>query len=81
MTESEASTGMERAEFGCAGSRFENKIYIFGGIDKDFVMTNKTLVLMFDQLHINPLLQEQFQNNQRNSQIEAGVDLQFFSIN
>ena len=62
-------------------SRYENKIFIFGGIDKDFMMTNKTLVLEFDQLHINPLYQDKYQDNRRSSQVESGgVDLQFFSM-
>jgi len=53
---------LERAEFGVAGSRFENKVYIFGGIDNNFVLTNEALELNFDQLHINPLVADQYRN-------------------
>ena len=44
----QAKTGIERAEFACAGSRYEDKIYIFGGIDSTFVLTNEVSVLKFD---------------------------------
>ncbi len=46
----QAKTAFERAEFAVAGSRHENKIYIFGGVDKNFVLTNEVMVLTFDQL-------------------------------
>ena len=39
---------LERAEFSCAGSRFEDRIYIFGGVDSSFALTNEVLELKFD---------------------------------
>ena len=54
----EAKTGLQRSEFACTGSRYEDKLYIFGGLDSNFVLTNEALVLKFDQLQINPLLQD-----------------------
>ena len=49
-----------RAEFACAGSRFEDKIFVFGGVTSKFTMTNEVLVLHFNQLQINPLLADQY---------------------
>lgn len=73
---------LDRAEFSCAGSRQENKIFIFGGIDENFLMTNKVLVLEFDQLVINPLLNEQYQNNYHSTSDaeKSNVNLDFFSL-
>ena len=75
-----AKSVLERAEFGVAGSRFENKVYIFGGIDNNFVLTNEALELNFDQLHINPLVADQYRNVKILSDKDQAVDLQFFNI-
>lgn len=40
--------GLERAEFACGASRQEDKIFIFGGIDSTFVLTNEVKILEFD---------------------------------
>ena len=40
-----------RAEHSSAVSRFENKIYIFGGLDSDFKLANELQVLKFDDLY------------------------------
>ena len=78
----QAKSVLERAEFGVAGSRHENKIYIFGGVDRNFVLTNEVLVLTFDQLHINPLVAEHYRNVRILSDKDKNqeVDLQFFSL-
>ena len=39
-----------RAEHATAVSRFENKIYIFGGLDNEYKMTNELQVLKFKDL-------------------------------
>ena len=43
-----AKLELNRAEFSCTSSRYEDKIFIFGGIDNNFVLTNEVLVLKFD---------------------------------
>lgn len=72
-----ARLAVERSEFSTAGSRQENKIYIFGGIDSTFCLTNEVLVLKFDQLAINPLLEDSY-HRQANISSEREVNLQFF---
>jgi len=39
---------LARAEFACAGSRFEDRIFIFGGINGNFELMSEMLVLHFD---------------------------------
>ena len=73
---------LERAEFSCAGSRFEDRIYIFGGVDSSFALTNEVLELHFDQLRVNPLLANQYRSVKSSKQQGASEDvaLQFFNL-
>lgn len=67
---------LERSEFSCAGSRQENKIYVFGGIDSSFCLSNEVLVFKFDQLQVNPLQEDQYRYAKATN--ERDLDIQFF---
>lgn len=41
-------------------------------------MTNEVLVLKFDQLQINPLIEDRYNRNAKVSSRKSEVDLQFF---
>lgn len=75
----DAETVLERAEFACAGSRYEDRIFIFGGINKNFSLTNEVLVLKFDQMVINPLNEVGGPASGRIADPEQAVNLQFFN--
>ena len=66
---------LERAEFSCAGSRFEDRIYIFGGVDSSFALTNEVLELKFDQLRVNPLLASQYRSVKSSKQQGTSEDV------
>ena len=72
---------LERAEFSCAGSRYEDRIFIFGGINKSFALTNEVLVLKFDQMIINPLNDGIGGASSRVvAENDQAVNLQFFNV-